>query len=127
MSQKLWNDAYDSLENDEETANLVKSYGNILALILQNGGVTRTSTTQVPDISAELKDRSKRQMLMQKLVKEGQERIAASSKIVNGVGNVADFILSAKDIIDTVIASVPHAAPAALPWAGVCIGLQVST
>ncbi|KAI0388306.1 hypothetical protein F5Y17DRAFT_453334 [Xylariaceae sp. FL0594] len=43
------------------------------------------------------------------------------------VGEVADFVLSAKALVDLVLQSVPQAAPAALPWAGVCLGLQVSS
>ncbi|KAL2142978.1 hypothetical protein VTI28DRAFT_500 [Corynascus sepedonium] len=41
------------------------------------------------------------------------------------IGQVADAILSAKRIVDPVLQNVPQAAPAALPWAGVCIGLEI--
>ncbi|RYP78063.1 hypothetical protein DL771_000756 [Monosporascus sp. 5C6A] len=41
----------------------------------------------------------------------------------SGVGEVADFILSAKEMVDLVFRNVPQAAPAALPWAGVCLKL----
>ncbi|KAK0628670.1 hypothetical protein B0T17DRAFT_523403 [Bombardia bombarda] len=66
-----------------------------------------------------------RQQHMKELVQRGQEKISKASRITTGVGDVADFILSAKAMVDTVIQSVPQAAPAALPWAGVCIGLQI--
>ncbi|KAI0429169.1 hypothetical protein F5Y09DRAFT_342997 [Xylaria sp. FL1042] len=44
---------------------------------------------------------------------------------IHKVGEIADFILSLKGIVGSVIQSVPQAAPAALPWAGVCFGLEI--
>ena len=79
--------------------------------------------TGAGDISAELKDPAKRQKYMEDLVKEGQSKVATASKITKGVGDVAQFVLSAKGMIDAAIQNIPQAA---LPWAGVCIGLQVS-
>ncbi|KAK3943773.1 hypothetical protein QBC46DRAFT_376209 [Diplogelasinospora grovesii] len=66
-----------------------------------------------------------RQKHMKELVQKGQEKIFKAARITAGVGDVADFILSAKKMVDTVLQTVPHAAPAALPWAGVCVGLQI--
>ena len=60
---------------------------------------------------------------MKKLVEEGQAKVSTPSKITKGVGDVAQFILSAKGMIDLAIQNIPQAA---LPWAGVCVGLQVS-
>jgi hypothetical protein len=78
------------------------------------------------NISDELKDRTKRQKYMRKLVTEGQAKIVTASKIMEVVGNVAQSILSVKPTVDAVIQNVPQAASAALPWAGVCLGLKVS-
>ena len=55
---------------------------------------------------------------------QGRAKISRASKITNGVGDVAGFVLSVKGIIDLAVQSVPQAA---LPWAGVCVGLQVSS
>jgi len=63
---------------------------------------------------------------MKKLVKEGQTKVAKASKIMKGVGDFAQAILSVTPIANLVIQSIPQAAPAAFPWAGVWIGLQVS-
>lgn len=60
---------------------------------------------------------------MRQLVEEGRERITTTSKVVGGLGNVVGYIGNVKSLIGAAIASVPQAA---LPWAGVCISLQVS-
>ena len=118
MSERLWNAAYDSLETDN--AELVMSYVKTLETVLgANPGVAPDT-----NISAELHNPAKRQMHMRRLVEEGQAKISRASKITNGVGDVAGFILLAKGIIDLAVQNVPQAA---LPWAGVCIGLQVSS
>ena len=75
------------------------------------------------DASTEPKDPTERQKHMRRLVEEGQARVATTAKITKGVGDVAQFVLSAKAMIDLAIQNIPQAA---LPWAGVCIGLQVS-
>jgi hypothetical protein len=176
-SQKIWDDAYDSLEKDEEK--LVQDYRMILAKFLvekkledlraernvdisasadstleanakslkakisvklkdsnaQNG--THTSATgngDVPtwresleaEIIDELKDRNNRQVHMEILVKSGMDKFDRASKITKAVGDFSRAILSLQPIVGSVIQNVPHAAPAALPWAGVCFGLQVS-
>lgn len=119
-SERLWNAAYDRLEADD--AELVGSYIETLQKVL--GGEAHEFS--VADLSAKLKDPTTRQDYMRKLIQDGQEKISGASRITTGVGDVADFILSAKAMIDLVLQSVPQAAPAALPWADVCLGLQVS-
>ena len=118
MSERLWDAAYDSLETDN--AELVMLYVKTLETVLGANPGAAPDT----NISAELNNPTKRQMYMRRLVEEGQVKISRVSKITNGVGDVAGFVLSAKGIIDLAIQSVPQAA---LPWAGVCVGLQVSS
>jgi hypothetical protein len=120
ISQRLWNAAYDSLADKEETAELVKSYVRTLMNVLD----AQKAADPALNVSAELNDPIKRQAYMTRVVEEGRMKISTSSKVVKGIGDVAQFILSAKDMIDMAIGNIPQAA---LPWAGVCIGLQVSS
>ena len=103
MSERLWNAAYDSLETDN--AELVMSYMKTLETVLgANPGVAPNT-----NISAELYNPTKRQMHIRKLVEEGRAKISRASKITNGVGDIADFVLSVKGIIDLAVQSVPQA------------------
>jgi hypothetical protein len=115
LSQTLWNAAYDSLEEDPDTAELVRSYVKTL--------MAASDIASSDDASAELNDPIQRQIHMRELVEKGQAKISTPSKITKGVGDVAQFILSAKGMVDMAIQNIPQAA---LPWAGVCVGLQVS-
>ena len=118
MSERLWNAAYDILETENEE--LVMSYMTTLVTVFgANPGVGPDT-----NILAELHNPTKRQMYMRRLVEEGQAKISRASKITNGLGDVADFVLSVKGIVDLAVQNVPQAA---LPWAGVCVGLQVSS
>jgi len=148
LSQKLWNEAYDSLEKDDNK--LVNAYVEALTKFLKDEKATDTSATgasdasvenkdlkakkaadtstaEVIDISAELKDPTKRQEYMKKLVIKGKAKVENASKISKAVGDIAESFLKAKPMIDLAIQNIPQAAPAALPWAGVCMGLQVSS
>jgi hypothetical protein len=177
LSEKLWNDAYESIKKDEDK--LFEAYRNTLAEVLVNeklkdlkakkstdtsdAGVSdllakpkdlkaeildqlkdlraqraMDTSTGASDVSAErevlkakildeLKDRTKRQMHMKMLVEIGKAQFAKASKITKAVGDFAKAILLIKPIIDPVIQYTPQTAPAALPWAGVCFGLQVSS
>jgi hypothetical protein len=123
ISQRLWNNAYDSLQDEDEK--LVGSYLKTLETVLRFEA-SKDPSSDPGDIAAKLKDPSQRQIYMQKLVKEGREKVAKVSKITAAVGGFAEAILKVKPMLDSAIGGIPQAAPAALPWAGVCIGLQVS-
>lgn len=142
LSKRLWDDAFDSLETEE--SELVESYRKTLVEVLleerlkvfKTKGATRTpivKSSEISDelkklrdeISAELKDRAKRQTYMEKLLLEGRAKIAKTSKITKGISDFAEAVLMVKPMGDFIIQNTPQAAPAALPWAGVCFGLQV--
>ncbi|KAI1170278.1 WD40-repeat-containing domain protein [Nemania sp. FL0916] len=118
VSQVLWNAAYDKIEADK--GELVESYVEILKSVLgSEGGAATTEIVNARDNQIE------RQNYMRELVKKGRERIENTSKITTKVGSIADFILSSKGIVDLTIQALPQAAPAALPWAGVCLALDI--
>lgn len=121
-SQRLWNAAYDSLEKDE--GELVGLYIKTLEIVLCSEASGDPSEDDA-SVAAKLKDPNLRQIHMQMLVKKGQEKVANASKITKAVGDFAKIVLDVKPIVDLAVQAVPQAAPAALPWAGVCIGLQV--
>lgn len=133
LTQKLWDDAYDELE--VETEGLVKAYRNTLAEVLvdekledlkaKNSASAKAERKNLKDkILEELKDRTQRQTHLNRLVKDGRERFANPAKAINGLDAFAQAILIIKPGVDLAL-QIPQAAPAALPWAGVCIGLQV--
>ena len=115
-SQRVWNSAYDSLKEDGNTATLVKLYVRTLNKVSGPGNDADNG------VAAGLDDPDTRQHVMKKFVEAGQAKIATSSRLTKGVGNVAEFIQRIKPIIDTAIANTSQAA---LPWAGVCVGLHV--
>lgn len=119
ISLRLWNAAYDRLADPAEgTAELVELYVKTLAHALDPDKAVNPSF----NISAEVNDPVKRQAYMVLLVQEARNKISMS-KFTNGFSDVAEFILSAKDMISMAVENVPQVA---LPWAGVCIGLEVS-
>lgn len=121
-SQRVWNAAYDSLEREKDTAELAKSYVKTLTKVLRAERASDVSVSE-DDVLFELKDPMKWQEYIKKLVVEGQKKISTSLKIIEAVGDVAQFILSAKGMIDV---AIQNTSQAALPWVGVCMGLQVS-
>ena len=106
-SQRLWNDAYDSLENDNDTAKLVKSYMKTLTAVLQAEKASDASASGDSNVSAELKDPIKRQIHMKKLLEDGRAKVFTASNITKGVGDVAQFILSAKGLVDSAVQNIP--------------------
>jgi hypothetical protein len=134
-TQKLWDDAYDKLEAEAETEGLVKAYRDTLAEVLvnerlgdhkaKNSASAKAERKNLKDrILEELRDRSQRQAHLNRLVKDGREKFSKPAKLIDGLDAFAQAVLSIKPGVDLAL-QIPQAAPAALPWAGVCIGLQV--
>ena len=165
LSQKLWDDAYDEIEKDDNK--LVASYKRILAKILAEqylaAGATKNAKVEVKRVEKEIRarleesedrvgagtavtetgnaltehealttkildelgDRTQRQSHLKTLVENGKAKFERSAKITRAVGSFAETLLSTKPLVDLVLQSTPQAAPAALPWAGVCFGLEV--
>jgi hypothetical protein len=142
-SAELWNEAHNQLEGDEETANVFNAYRETLAELLTNeelearkaaAPVTGTATVPSKEDPAvrnaikankldQLRDRTQRQELLNRFVEEGRDKIKLR-KMGERIGTVAEAILKAQPVVNIAL-QVPHAAPAALPWAGVVVGLQI--
>ncbi len=123
FSRELWDEAYDSIEAEEE--DLMKNYIEALRKHLGPRRREDISVADALEISAQLNNKTARQKLMEEVVVSGKERIEKSSHASKFVSDVAQGILKLQPVVDIVM-QVPQAAPAALPWAGVCVGLQVS-
>ncbi|KAI0435821.1 hypothetical protein F4803DRAFT_573640 [Xylaria telfairii] len=122
ISQRLWNAAYDGLEQDGNTAELVRSYINILTKTLRAEKASGPPPSE-DSISIELKKPANRQEYMKKLVEGGLEKFASMSKITSRLSNAVEYIEKVKGLVNLAIENIiPQAA---LPWAGVCIGLQI--
>lgn len=117
----MWNRAYDQLANDEGTKELVEAYLKAVKKASRPAGDGKGPDAD-EDIS-EIKDQAGRDRLLQGAIKSGQERIHKSTKATSAVGKVSGFVLKFKDVVDFAVGTNPQAA---LPWAGVCIGLTVS-
>ncbi|KAG5929716.1 hypothetical protein E4U42_004875 [Claviceps africana] len=122
-SQQLWNDAYDGLQDADATAGIVRSYAETLTLAIAGDDGQRLDTV-TSSLATDLKDPIKRQAHMRVLVKKGRDKFANDSRMAQAVGDVASFVLQARGVIDVAIKNVPQAA---LPWAGVCVALQILT
>lgn len=123
-SQKLWDAAFSSIEESPEGRELAQKYLKILGNTLGDGD----DDAHLDDDGAESGPGTAtvRQQDMVQLVRTGLKKVEKASKITKTMGSFAEAILAAKPLADLVIQAVPHTAPAALPWAGVCAGLQVS-
>jgi hypothetical protein len=89
ISQRIWNAAYDSLRNNDETAKLVKAYLKTLKRVFKAEKIPDTPASEASDVSTELEDPMERQMYMKKLLEDGQAKVFTTSNIAKGVGDVA--------------------------------------
>lgn len=127
-AQNLWDEAYRSLAEDKETSELVKGYVKVLVAHLGDGSLSREvddnepTSLEVVDEPAWAKDPVLREQKMRELLLAGKSKVATVAKVGQWVDNASGFLASAKTIIDFAVENIPQAA---LPWAGVCIGLQV--
>ena len=122
-SHKLWEEAFSCIEHDPETKELVEKYLTVLGRVLGSG---QDSSVAAAGSSLVLTDITQRQAQMAWLVKSGQEKIRKASKAAELAGSFAENILLIKPMGDFLIENIPQAAPAAIPWACVCMALEVS-
>jgi hypothetical protein len=121
-SQIIWNRAYDELAKDERTSDLVEGYMRIIRRATDPDGAVNEAVGD--DLLPDMNDPIRIQAMLKDAIKAGQAKIAKVGKAMNVVGNVVDLVNRFKGVIDVAVKANPQAA---LPWAGVCIGLQVGS
>ena len=120
IAQRLWDRAYDDLKVDESA--LLLAYEKILSREL-NEKAPESGELEFQINAIEQRDPAVRRLQMGLLVQAGLKKTESVVKVKHGIGEVVDVILSAKNIIDLAVQTVPQAA---LPWTGVCFALQVN-
>ena len=119
--EQLWNRAYDELKNDH--GQLLLGYEKILSQELDGVDWNTISESQLVETMIEEKNPVERKSQMTRLVQAGLEKTETEANVKKGAGEAIQVVLSAKDMIGSVINDVPQAA---LAWTGVCLALQVS-
>lgn len=114
VRETIWDRAYDALKTED--AALVQAYERILSSKLQNTEVT----ADVNVINQH--DQEKRRGQMHQLVKDGLAKISQEIKVKSLVGSVLQTVNLAQNIVTEVVKDVPQAA---IPWAAVCLSLEV--
>lgn len=107
--EQMWAQAYADLEKSEPK--LAEAFKKIVRDQLKQSGLVELGEKDHPTPDQ-----------MQKLVHEGLDRLSTESAIKQGIGTALDAIKPVKDIMDQVVTFAPQAS---VPWAGVCLGLEV--
>ncbi|PTB49390.1 hypothetical protein M431DRAFT_500173 [Trichoderma harzianum CBS 226.95] len=116
VSETIWDHAYDALKTED--AALVQAYERILSSKLQN-------TEVMADVNViNQHDKEKRRSQMHQLAKGGLDKISQETKVKSFVGSVLQTVNLAQNIVTEVVKDVPQAA---IPWAAVCLSLELLT
>lgn len=121
LAEQLWDRAYDELKADEAEATLVQAYERVLSLHLHDRALASDGDVDQENRIAQ-DDPGARRVQMKQLVTAGLAKIEREAKIKENVEKSVQVILQAKEIISSAISTIPQAA---LPWAGVCVALEV--
>ncbi|KAH0499720.1 hypothetical protein TgHK011_006895 [Trichoderma gracile] len=120
-SDEIWDRAYDELKAEESA--LVQAYESILTaqLFCDNDGTTDATSG---GNRIEQHDKENRRSQMQKLVKNGLNKISRESKAKSRIGDYLPIVDVSNNIVTNVVKGVPQAA---LPWAAVSLSLELLT
>ena len=121
LPEQLWNKAYDELKKDH--GQLLLGYETILSQELDGVDWNTISKSQLVETMIEEKNPVERMSQMTRLIQAGLKKTETEANMKERAGEAIQVVLSAKDMIDSVIKNVPQAA---LAWTGVCLALQVS-
>ena len=119
LQVRLWNEAYDALKETEPK--LMDAYERILSLKLLGNQESQDTAAEGANQISESQDARCHQMA--KLVRSELKRIEKVVSLKAKAGQGLDIINTVKGTVNTALQSAPQAAVA---WAGVCAGLEVS-
>lgn len=118
-SDTICDRAYDDLKIED--ASLVQAYERILSSMLQKN--VDTTDEVMPEINIiNQHDKEKRRGQMHQLVKDGLDKISQETKMKSLIGTVFQTVNLAQNLVTEAVKDVPQAA---LPWAAVCLSLEV--
>lgn len=120
LPEQLWDRAYDTLKG--EHGPLLLAYEK--ALSREFNGVDWDTVSESLDTIIEQKNPVKRRLQMTQLIRAGLKKTGKEANVKKAAGEAIQVVLSAKDIIDSVVQNFPQAA---LAWTGVSLALQVSS
>lgn len=107
--EQMWAQAYADLEKTEPK--LAEAFKKIVRDLFNQSGSIELGEEDDPTPDQ-----------MQKLVHEGLDKLSTVSAIKQGIGTALDAIKPVRDIMDQVVTFAPQAS---VPWAGICLGLEV--
>ncbi|KAG8665110.1 uncharacterized protein FPOAC1_013088 [Fusarium poae] len=118
LQERIWNEAYDKLKENEPK--LVGVYEKILSAKLH--GDDPSSATREPTDNEIGETPRTRCGQMQQLVQAGLDRTQKQASIKQGIDEGLQAVQEVRRIVDKAL----HAAPeAAVAWVGVCLGLEI--
>ncbi|KAL7815583.1 WD40 repeat-like protein [Trichoderma gracile] len=120
-SDEIWDRAYDELKAEEPA--LVQAYERILTAQLLCGNDGTADATSGKN-RIEQHDTENRKSQMQKLVKNGLDKISPEVKAKYLIGEFLPIVDVSKNIVTNVVKGVPQAA---LPWAAISLSLELLT
>ncbi|KAM0513931.1 hypothetical protein ACHAPE_007286 [Trichoderma viride] len=118
--ESIWNEAYDSLKSEEPK--LVEAYEKILSLKLNGDSAVSMDQVSVKNVIQE-ENVSARRAQMCQLIDNGLSKTMQEANIKGNIGTAMQVVNATKKLIGDTIKEIPQAA---LPWAIVCISLEVS-
>jgi hypothetical protein len=126
ISQRVWDRAFDDLAEAAETKDLVEAYAKVIPEALKPEGAEKSTENGNEEAAAKMRNPDERRELMRASVEAGIKKLSnsKSTKLSDAAGTASSIVLGMKDTIDLAVSTNPQAA---LPWAGVCIGLQVKS
>jgi len=115
---RVWDQAYDALKSEDPE--LVEAYETIASSYLATSATSTMPDEQQNTIAQE--NPEVRRLEMQKILRAGLARTEHEAKVKDRIKTTTDALSAVKGAIDLALKAAPEAS---LPWAAVCVGLEV--